>query len=124
MSRPREGSSRIRASAHAAWAAAARSRTAASRVESVVLGCTHYPLLKPLLARVLGPGVTLIDSAEAVAAALADTLSKEKLTAETSATPTHRFAVSDDPGRFVTVGSRFLGERLGEAELVQLSPDR
>jgi glutamate racemase len=89
-------------------------------VESVVLGCTHYPLLKPLLSRVLGPGVALIDSAEEVASALAEALRDRNLEAGQNPAPQHRFAVSDDPARFVTVGSRFLGERLGEAELVQL----
>jgi glutamate racemase len=92
-------------------------------VESVVLGCTHYPLLKPLLARVLGPEVTLIDSAEEVAAALSDTMFEAGLDAPADARPLHRFAVSDDPARFVTVGSRFLGERLAEAELVALTSD-
>jgi glutamate racemase len=77
-------------------------------------------LLKPLLSRVLGPGVALIDSAEEVAAALADALVEQGLEAAPDASPAHRFAVSDDPARFVTVGSRFLGERLGKAELVQL----
>lgn len=95
-----------------------------ARVESVVLGCTHYPLLKPLLVRVLGPSVTLIDSAEEVAAALADTLSDAGLDAPAGARPLHRFAVSDDPARFVSVGSRFLGERLGETELVALTIDK
>ena len=89
-------------------------------VDSVVLGCTHYPLLKPLLSRVLGPDVTLIDSAEEVASALADTLGGKGLDAASEAKPSHRFAVSDDPARFVTVGSRFLGERLGQAEHVLL----
>ena len=50
----------------------------AAGVESVVLGCTHYPLLKPLLSRVLGPGVTLIDSAEEVAAALDEALTSKQ----------------------------------------------
>ena len=90
-------------------------------VESVVLGCTHYPLLKPLLSRVLGRDVTLIDSAEEVAAALDDALTSKQLHAARDATPSHRFAVSDDPARFVTVGSRFLGERLGAAERVTLT---
>lgn len=92
-------------------------------VESVVLGCTHYPLLKPLLSRVLGPGVALIDSAEEVASALADALATKGLNTSPDAKPEHRFAVSDDPARFVAVGSRFLGERLGEAELVTLTSD-
>lgn len=95
----------------------------AAGVESLVLGCTHYPLLKPLLSRVLGPRVTLIDSAEEVAAALGDALSVSGLEAPPDAKPVHRFAVSDDPARFVTVGSRFLGERLGTAELVALTSD-
>ncbi len=94
-----------------------------ARVESVVLGCTHYPLLKPLLSRVLGPEVALIDSAEEVATALDEALTSRQLQAAPDATPSHRFAVSDDPGRFVTVGSRFLGERLGEAERVSLTAD-
>lgn len=89
-------------------------------VQSLVLGCTHYPLLKPLLRRVLGPDVVLIDSAEETATTAAQALSESSLTAPADQTPVHRFAVSDDPARFVTVGSRFLGERLGEAELVQL----
>lgn len=90
------------------------------RIRSLVLGCTHYPLLKPLLARVLGPDVVLIDSAEEVADAAATAIHEAGLEAPPVNQPFHRFAVSDDPARFVTVGSRFMGERLGEAELVVL----
>jgi len=111
---------------HAATELVAREYLApliAAGVESVVLGCTHYPLLKPLLSRVLGPGVTLIDSAEEVASALAETLAAKRLDAPGDLSARHRFTVSDDPARFVTVGSRFLGERLGEAELVALTSD-
>ena len=92
-------------------------------IRSLVLGCTHYPLLKPLLRRVLGEGVALIDSAEETATAAAHALREVGLEASPDQTPTHRFAVSDDPARFVTVGSRFLGSRLGEAELVSLTID-
>ena len=86
-----------------------------------MLGCTHYPLLKPLLRRVVGPDVALIDSAEETALAAAEALRQAGLEAPADQSTEHRFAVSDDPARFVTVGSRFLGERLGEAELVQLA---
>ncbi|HEX9895089.1 MAG TPA: glutamate racemase [Gemmatimonadales bacterium] len=92
-------------------------------IQSLVLGCTHYPLLKPLFRRVLGPAVTLIDSAEETATAAAQALLEVSLEAPADQQPVHRFAVSDDPARFVTVGSRFLGERLGEAELVSLTID-
>ncbi len=92
-------------------------------IRALVLGCTHYPLLKPLLRRVLGPDVALIDSAEETARAVARALRDAGLEAPEGASPTHRFAVSDDPRRFLTVGARFLGERMGEAELVSLAGD-
>lgn len=87
-------------------------------VGSVVLGCTHYPLLKPLLQGVMGRDVRLIDSAAETARALASVLARENLAAPADAPATHRFAVSDDAARFLSVGSRFLGDRLGEAEVV------
>jgi glutamate racemase len=89
-----------------------------ARVQALVLGCTHYPLLKPLLAEVMGPKVTLVDSAEETARALADALVEAGLTARPGGAVSHRFVVSDDQPRFLQVGSRFLGERLTEAELV------
>lgn len=97
----------------------------AAGVRAVVLGCTHYPLLKPLLARVLGPGVALIDSADEVAGALAAELAARGLCGEPGAGPaTHRFAVSDDAERFQAIGARFLGDRLGPAETVALEDSR
>jgi glutamate racemase len=84
----------------------------------LVLGCTHYPLLRPLLQRVMGPGVRLIDSGEATAEALEATLRNAGLESERNDEPQHRFAVSDDEARFRQVGARFIGERLGAAELV------
>lgn len=92
----------------------------AAKVDALVLGCTHYPLLKPLLARVMGPEVALIDSAEETARAVAAVLGEQGLAEPAGAPLTHRFAVSDDPARFTTVGSRFLGERLGGVEVVSV----
>jgi glutamate racemase len=89
-------------------------------VRSLVLGCTHYPLLKPLLQRVMGPEVKLIDSGEATALALETILVDKGLQAQPDAEPRHRFVVSDDEARFRQVGSRFIGERLGKAEVVPL----
>ncbi len=91
-------------------------------VGALVLGCTHYPLLKPLLHRVMGSGVALIDSAAETATALAQALKERGIEAPPTAVATHRFAVSDDAPRFLAVGGRFLGDRLGEAEVVDLSP--
>ncbi len=89
-------------------------------IDVLVLGCTHYPLLRPLLHRVLGPDVTLIDSGEATAGALAEALSERGLDAPAGREPEHRFAVSDDAQRFQTIGARFIGERMGSTEVVEI----
>jgi len=90
-------------------------------VDTLVLGCTHYPLLKPLLQRVMGPDVSLIDSAQETASELSRVLSAESLAAEEGRRAVHRFAVSDDEARFRQVGARFIGDRLNEgAEVVSM----
>ncbi|OLE61052.1 MAG: hypothetical protein AUG10_02725 [Gemmatimonadetes bacterium 13_1_20CM_2_70_10] len=91
-----------------------------SGVDVVVLGCTHYPLLKPLLQRVLGAGVQLIDSAEETAAQVVKELAARDLAASARPRPEHVFAVSDDEPRFRRVGERFLGERLKQVSVVPL----
>jgi glutamate racemase len=89
-------------------------------VRAVVLGCTHYPLLRPLLQRIMGPGAVLIDSGEATAEALETVLRDKSLAASGAVPSSHRFVVSDDEARFRLVGSRFIGERLAGAEVVPL----
>jgi glutamate racemase len=89
-------------------------------VEVMVLGCTHYPLLKPLLQRTMGHGIRLIDSGEETAAAVEGALRSSGLDAPARAAAKHRFVVSDDEARFRQVGARFIGERLGKAEVVAL----
>lgn len=92
----------------------------AAGVDVLVLGCTHYPLIKSLLGRVLGPSVRLIDSAEETAAAVQRELEACSLLADGSTPATHRFVVSDDEQHFRSVGARFLGERLRQVEVVPL----
>jgi glutamate racemase len=89
-------------------------------LDTLVLGCTHYPLLKQVLHEVAGPEVVLIDSAEETAHALQELLTAEGLNAPTGTVGTHRFAVSDDEQRFLEVGARFVGEKLRDVELVAL----
>jgi glutamate racemase len=89
----------------------------AQAIDTLVLGCTHYPLLKPLLASLLGPSIALIDSAEETAAAVARELAASTLHAPATATGHVHFVVSDDPERFVKVGSMFLGETVRDVEL-------
>jgi glutamate racemase len=92
----------------------------AADVDVLVLGCTHYPLVKPLLSRVLGPTVRLIDSAEETAAEVVRQLAAGGLAASQPQRVTHEFVVSDDEARFRNVGARFLGERLQQVEVVSL----
>ena len=89
-------------------------------VGTLVLGCTHYPLLRPLLQQVMGPDVRLIDSGEETARVVAAALRERGLEAPEGAPATHRFVVSDDEARFRQVGARFIGDRLDRAEVVPL----
>jgi glutamate racemase len=90
-------------------------------VDTLVLGCTHYPLLKEVIAEAVGPGVALVDSAEATADAVAQLLEQKGLLAPPGRTPTHASFVTDVPERFMEVGARFLGRPLRGAEQVDLS---
>jgi glutamate racemase len=92
----------------------------AAGVGSLVLGCTHYPLLRPLLQQVMGSGVRLIDSGEETARVVASVIRERGLEAPAATAAEHRFVVSDDEARFRQVGARFIGERLGRAEVVPL----
>ncbi|HEU4548909.1 MAG TPA: glutamate racemase [Rhizomicrobium sp.] len=87
----------------------------------LVLGCTHFPVLKQTIARVVGPDVVLIDSAEAAAAALEDVLKENGLDNPGPAAPP-RFLATDAPGRFAHLGEIFLGEPIdpGAVTLVDL----
>ncbi|GAA0619699.1 glutamate racemase [Sporichthya brevicatena] len=86
-------------------------------VDTVVLGCTHYPLLTGVLAHVLGDGVTLVSSADETAKDVYRVLVDSGLTrsAELPA-PTHRFLATGDRQPFAAVGRRFLGPDIGVVE--------
>ena len=92
---------------------------AEARIDTLVLGCTHYPLLKNTLADVLGDGVTLVDSAEETARTVAASLKQHALEGYGVEGQT-RFFVSDVPTRFERVGSHFLGHSLGKVEQVSV----
>ena len=94
---------------------------AEAQVDTIVLGCTHYPLLAPMLAEVARPGVQLIDSAAETAAEARRTLIDRDLVASNTTTaPAHRFVASDDPDHFLRVGQRFLGSAIDRVEKVTL----
>ena len=90
---------------------------AESGVDTLVLGCTHYPLLKPLIADVMGSDVRLIDSAAETAAEAARVLADRSLESPDEGRGTHRFVASDDPLQFLQLGQRFLGDAIGGVEV-------
>lgn len=92
----------------------------AEDIDTLILGCTHYPLLKPLLAQEVGPNVKLVDSAVSVAEQVAQTLLKLDLATPNRNEPDYRYYVTDIPLRFQTTGERFLGRSLRNLEMVQL----
>jgi glutamate racemase len=81
-------------------------------LESLILGCTHYPLIAPLLADLMGPVVRLIDSGAEAARAMAELLKQRGQLAH--GTPQHHFFVSDEPRRrsFTRIAQAFLGSEL------------
>ena len=91
----------------------------AQQIDTLVLGCTHYPLLQPLLESVAGNAVRLIDSAAATALQADALLTQLGLRNPGSTSPGHQFYVTDVPQRFQTVGERFLGKPLGDIQLVK-----
>lgn len=88
----------------------------AAKVDTVILGCTHYPLLEATIARVMGPKVRLIDSARQVALKARFILREQGLAAppRKGAGPSCRFFVTDEPRHFARLSRRFLGRSPGD----------
>lgn len=78
------------------------------RVDTVILGCTHYPLLRKVIGETLGKKTTLVDSSRETAEKVKQTLEQKGLVVSNGYLPHSRFFVSDEPKRFSKVGSIFL----------------
>ncbi len=90
-------------------------------VEALVLGCTHYPLLRDSIAAAVGPQVALVDSAEATAEAAAALLAREGLEREPGRDPSERLFVTDLGESFGALAERFLGRPVAAPEVVDIS---
>ena len=90
-------------------------------VDTVILGCTHYPLVRPMLQRELGRGVTLVSSGQAIAEAVDMELEADGLAAPVERRGGYRFLCSGDPDEFRRVGTRFLQLPLGDVEHVDVA---
>lgn len=88
-------------------------------IDTLVLGCTHYPLLKPLLHDVAGPRIQLVDSATTIAEQAAQVLQERQLSNPQRGMPHYQFYVTDIPLRFQTIGSRFLGREFKHLDMVR-----
>jgi len=89
-----------------------------SGIDTLVLGCTHYPLLKPIIAKVMGPKVQLVDSAHTTALAARAILIEQGLVRRDGNGSTS-FFVTDAPERFQKVGARFMGQGVESAVRIE-----
>ena len=89
--------------------------------DTVILGCTHYPLIRPVFQRVFGRGVALVFSAEETAREVADTLARRDWGNEPGREGVYRFLTTGDPALFRALGERFLQLPLGEVEHVDVA---
>jgi glutamate racemase len=87
-------------------------------VDTVILGCTHYPILRPIFQRVFGRGVTLVFSAEETAREVAETLDRKGIGNGDGREGDYRFLTTGDPAAFAEMGKRFLQLPIGEVEHV------
>jgi glutamate racemase len=91
-----------------------------AEVDTVVLGCTHYPLVGPMLQRTLGRDVRLVTAGHAIAATAQRVLEEADLARDGSEEGAYSFICTEDPDAFRELGTRFLQMPLGEVELVSL----
>jgi len=90
-------------------------------VDTVILGCTHYPLIRPIFQRVFGRGVTLVFSAEETAREVAETLARKGIENDGAREGTYRFLTTGDPELFRATGARFLQLPIEAAEHVEVA---
>jgi glutamate racemase len=90
-------------------------------VDTLILGCTHYPLLTEVIQEIVSSKIKLVDSAQAIATATAKLLTDNKLLNNNIIAGDLNLFVSDLPARFETVARRFLGEKISNVEQIHLS---
>jgi glutamate racemase len=92
-----------------------------AEVDTVILGCTHYPLIRPIFQRVFGRNVTLVFSAEETAREVAETLARKGYENDSRREGSYRFLTTGDPDAFRSMGVRFLQLPIAEVEHVALA---
>ena len=90
------------------------------KIDTLILGCTHYPLLRNVIQRQMGDKVALVDSAEPTAFQLKKLLLKEKLLSNKKDSGSLKVFVTDHGRNFVKIGNKFLGEEISSFKLVRV----
>jgi len=90
-----------------------------ARVDTVILGCTHYPLIRPIFQRVFGRDITLVFSAEETAREVAETLARKRFENDAAREGAYRFLTTGPPDAFRAMGARFLQLPITEVEHVE-----
>jgi glutamate racemase len=93
----------------------------AAGVDTVILGCTHYPLIRPIFQRVFGREVTLVFSAEETAREVAETLARKRIENAGAREGVYRFLTTGEPDLFRSTGARFLQLPIAEVEHVTIA---
>ncbi|HEX5712101.1 MAG TPA: glutamate racemase [Solirubrobacterales bacterium] len=92
-----------------------------AEVDTLILGCTHYPLVAPMLQRILGRDIRLVSGGHAVAAAVQRTLERDGLARARDGEGDYRFLCTGDTDSFRDLGTRFLQMPLGEVERIEIA---
>lgn len=87
-------------------------------IDTLVLGCTHYPLLKTVITRVMGRDIRLIDSAVETSHEIKTTLEEMEIRSKLEEQPVRKFYVTDSPEKFLKIGERFLGKSIEHIEKI------
>ena len=94
-----------------------------AQVDTVILGCTHYPLIRPLLQRMLGRGVQIVSSGDAIARQVEHVLGSRGLGNPSAVEGDYRFLTSGDPEALRAAGTRFLQLPVGPVEHVAMQAE-
>ena len=89
-------------------------------IDTLVLGCTHYPLLKKVISKVMGNGIRLVDSAVETSREIKITLEALKITRKEKSRAVRKFYVTDAPQKFLKLGERFLGKKIEHIEKIMV----
>jgi glutamate racemase len=92
-----------------------------SGIDTLILGCTHYPILKKTISKVVGKGIKLIDSGEETAKQVKDILTAGNLLNTGKKNGEHRFFVTDFPNNFHQIAERFLGKKIKNVKLAKIN---